>query len=226
MRDNTSIEDIEWLLARSAAFDAGFSLLTSAKLIAKNGSGEEILEKINQWEKARMSNAFSEDQKKQMEDISAEFSLETVSENRWNLIPYSVQRFEHKYKIRQPGEPIWSVFLFKNENKKQPIQFILTAENTAASNISFEIDDFKSITFDITINPDQYLKYDGGSEVVLYSNTWNEIKRIPIDPEKLVIGNGEHEIKVDCRFAGKNEASLKLELKTAGDPEKVIGGFE
>lgn len=45
-----------------------------------------------------------------MENIKAEFSLETVSDGVWNLIPVEVKRFEHKLIIRQPGEPVWSTF--------------------------------------------------------------------------------------------------------------------
>lgn len=221
MRDNTSLEDIEWMLARSAAFDAGYALVTSVDLVSKNGFGDEILEKIKQWEKARLGGAFTDGQKKRMENIKDEFSLITVSENSWDLTPYSVHRFEHELKIRQPGEPVWSVFDYENEFSSQPMQFILTTKNTTVSGISIEIDDFKKIELDISLGKGENLKYNGGSEVVLYDKSWNRIKGIPIDPEKLFVGSGDHKIKVDCNFSDKEEASLKLEIKTAGNPEKV-----
>ncbi len=222
MRANTSIEDIEWMLARSAAFDAGYALVTSTELVGKNGFAEEILEKIKQWEKARISNAFSVDQKKRMEDIKGEFTLENISENTWNLIPFSVQRFEHKFRIRQPGEPVLTSFSFRNEHSEQPLQFILkTTNGTAASDITIEIDDFKKINLKVLIQKNQYLKYTGGNVAVLYDESWNKIKDIQIDPDKLTVGKGDHKIKVDCKFSGSDESSLKLELKTAGFPEKV-----
>ena len=222
MRDNTSIEDIEWMLARSAAFDAGYALVTSNKLVKKNGFGNEILEKIAQWEKARLGGAFSIDQKKRMEDIKAEFSLETLGKGKWNLIPYHLQRFEHKFRVRQPGEPIWSTFDFNNMNGEQALQFILTTTNeSTASNISIEIDNYKKIALPLKLGPNQNLKYDGEKEVVLYDKSWNKIKSIFIDTEKLTLGKGEHKIKIDCVFTGSDKASLKLELKTKGTPESV-----
>ena len=219
----TSIEDIEWMLARSAAFDAGYALLTSPQIIQNNGYGDEILEKIKQWEKARMSGAFSKDQKLRMENVSNEFSLETLSENSWNLIPYSVERFEHKSRIRQPGEPVWSTFSFKNINERQSLQFILTTTNgVTVSNITFEIDDFKKVAFSMTLKPEQYLKYDGGEKVILYDKFWNKIKDIGVDTDKLVLGKGNHNIKVDCKFSdNSNKSGLKLEFRTAGTSEKV-----
>ena len=222
MRDNTSIEDIEWMLARSAAFDAGYALVTSNDLVDKNGFGNEILEKIKQWEIVRMSKSFSADQKKRMEDIKTEFTLKTISEGKWNLFPFDVQRFEHKLIIRQPGEPVWSTFNFNNINEAQPLQFILTtANNASASNLFIEIDDFKKIDLNVSIAPNQNLKYEGGTEVVLYDKSWNKIKSIKIDPSKLSLTKGSHKIKIDCKFSGSENASLKLELKTIGKPERI-----
>ncbi len=221
MRDNTSLEDIEWMLARSAAFDAGYALVTSVDLVNKNGFGDEILEKIKQWEEARLGGAFTDEQKKRMENINDEFSLERISDSNWGLTPYSVQRFEHELKVRQPGEPVWSVFDYDNIFSSQPLQFILTTKNTTVSGISIEIDDFKKIELDISIQKGENLKYNGGTEVVLYDKSWNRIKSIPVDSEKFMVSTGDHKIKVDCTFSAKEEASLKLEIKTAGKQEKV-----
>lgn len=222
MRDNTSIEDIEWMLARSAAFDAGYALVTSNKLVEKNGFGEEILEKIKQWEKARMSKAFTEDQKKRMENIQAEFTLETVSENQWNLYPYNVQRYEHKRIIRQPGEPVWSTFEFENIHKEQPLQFILTTtKKSSASKLFIEIDDYKKIDLEITLAAGENLKYEAGKNIVLYDKSWNRLESIRIDPSLLLLSKGKHKIKIGCEFSGSEEASLKLELKTIGEAEEV-----
>jgi len=222
MRDNTSIEDIEWMLARSAAFDAGYALVTSDALVEKNGFGDVILEKIKQWEKARMAKAFSADQKKRMEDIKAEFTLETNTEGKWNLFPYNVQRFEHKLIIRQPGEPVWSSFEFNNIYKEQALQFILSTTNqSTASKLFIEIDDYKKVELNISISPNQNLKYSGGSEVVLYDKSWNKIKTIQVNPEMFYLSRGAHKIKVDCEFSGSENASLKLELKTKGLAEEV-----
>ncbi|MCL6267101.1 hypothetical protein [Flagellimonas myxillae] len=221
MHENTSLEDIEWMLARSAGFDAGYALVTSAELISKNGFGDQILEKIKQWEKARMSKVFSKDQKKRMEDIGNEFTLESSSEDSWDLIPYEVYRFEHKFKVRQPGEPIWSSFDLNNTNTKQPLQFILSAKGNTVNHITVEINGFKKNSLEVTLQPGQYLKYNGGKEAVLYSKTWNRIRSIPMDAGQWTINKGDNTLQVDCQFHGTEEASLKLELKTAGHPEEV-----
>jgi hypothetical protein len=217
----TSIEDIEWMLARSAAFDAGYALVTNADIIRQNGYGDQILEQIRQWEKARMNGAFNDDQKKRMENIKSEYTLETIGEDQWNLIPFEVKRYEHKYLQVQPGQPTFTTFNYNNPYNEQCPEFIITSVNSSASNISIEIDDFKKIDLNISIKPKEYLKYKGGNEVVLYSENWQKIKSLPVDPDKFRISNGDHSFKVDCSFTGTEGALLKLEIKTAGEPEEV-----
>ena len=42
------------MLARSAAFDAGYAFVTSYEALEGNGFADRILEAIGAWEKARM----------------------------------------------------------------------------------------------------------------------------------------------------------------------------
>jgi hypothetical protein len=62
MQPETSVEDIEWMLARSAAFDAGYAFVTSFEDLEENGRSDEILGLIGRWEEARMADAFTPDQ--------------------------------------------------------------------------------------------------------------------------------------------------------------------
>jgi hypothetical protein len=221
MRPTTSIEDIEWMLARSAAFDAGYALVTSASVFEKNGCGEQILEKIREWEKARMSGAFNESQKKRMEKIKNEFTLKVSGENQWLLIPYEVQRYEHMHRELQPGQPASSMFTFHNPYAEQSIGFIFTVKDGPVNDISIEIDNHKKIVLPIEIRQGENLKYEGGNVVQLYSGNWTVIKTLHVNKDDFRMGNGDHYISVDCSFPSDDKGTLKLEVKTAGDPETV-----
>ena len=99
LREETSVEDAEWLLARAAGFDAGFALamsLDSNAQQAADGSSVgkisentgNILEAISLWETARMSKAFPEDIKLNLQDINQEFHLDEIPgiKNQWELL--------------------------------------------------------------------------------------------------------------------------------------------
>lgn len=51
-----------------------------------------------------MSGAFAPEQKKSMQNIKNEFHLEQTGENKWDLRPYHIERFEHLQKISQPAK--------------------------------------------------------------------------------------------------------------------------
>ena len=214
---NTSIEDIEWLLARSAAFDAGYTLVTNKENVAQNGQSDYIIKAIREWENARLRGAFPKELKKEMEHIANEYTLTEVTPDSWNLFPYSLQRFKHANVERQPGEPVVSSWKFNNLNDRQPIQFILKA-NDRISNITLEIANYSTVKLDVTLDIDQYLKYDGGDKIVVCDKSWNPIRSISIDPNKMNMPKGEFPIIFSCNFSKKGDVAkfVSGEFKTKG----------
>jgi hypothetical protein len=221
MRPSTSIEDIEWMLSRSAGFDAGYALVTNASIVEKNGYGELILEKIGAWEKARMSGAFNTGQKKRMENIKNEFTLMKAGENEWDLIQYEVQRFEHAPRDLQPGQPNTSSFSFSNPYDEQEMGFIITSREGSIADITIDINNHTRVSLPVVINPGEALKYQGGREAVIYSDSWNVIKKISVDESGLKLASGGNRIDIGCRFPSENKGVMKIEIRAAGSPERI-----
>lgn len=214
---NTSIEDIEWLLARTAAFDAGYTLVTDKKNVAGNGQAAAIIKAIREWEDARLSGAFPAELKKEMEHTANEYTLTQRGEGSWSLYPYAVQRFKHDNVVRQPGEPVVSKWMFDNKYDRQPVQFVLKA-NDRISDISMEIANFSTVTLDVPLEAGDYMKYAGGDAVVIYDGNWNPKRSIAVDPQKMNIPAGESQIIFSCKFAQaeNTEKQVSGEFKTIG----------
>jgi hypothetical protein len=222
MHPTTSVEDIEWMLARSAGFDAGYGFVTSLDVLKKNGKADEILRLLGEWEKARMANAFTTEQKQMMQDISKEYRLETAGDGRWNLLPVSSYKFKHEKKTRQPGEPLYSTFEFENPAEEQPLQFILTAVDAAIRNITLEIDNHKVITLPVTLKAGESLKYAGGNFAAYFNSSWNMIKDIPIGKSVPNVGPGSHTLNFDCSFSEEGkEPQAKMEVRLMGKADNV-----
>ena len=221
MTSDTSIEDIEWMLARSAAFNAGYAFYTDYESLEENGHSEEVLKLLDEWEKARMSGSFKADQKQRMQDIDNEFHLETVNESEWALYEVYSHKFTHEKKEKQPGEPLHSTFTFENPAEKQPMNFILTLWEGSAKDFNFEIDHFKQIELPVTLEPGQSIKYSGGDTATIYNKNWKKIKEIGIDVSRLSLSTGTHTLSLDCKFSENKEAYVKLEIRTLGRAERV-----
>ncbi len=212
---NTSIEDINWLLARSAAFDAGYTQVTDGKKVAENGQAEKIITAIREWEKARLGGAFPAELKKEMEHISNEYVLETVAENSWNLYACKPVRFIHQNAVRQPGEPVVSKWTYKNEYKRQPLCFILKANDTV-SDISLEIGNFSTVNIPVKLKKGDAIRYDGGKEIQICDKNWRTIQTIAVDASKLEAPKGDISLIFSCKFASSEDTEKKLsaEFKT------------
>ncbi len=178
MRYNTPVEDIEWMLARSAAFNAGYAFVSDDRAMKTNGQAGEILKLIGEWEKARMGNAFSEEQKERMKDINNEFSLETTAENQWNLRQIQSFKFKHEDKVRQPGEPLFSTFKFENQEENANLNFILTATDATISKLKIELDNNRDIKIPVSLNAGQSAKYTGGDWIEILDENLQKVRRI------------------------------------------------
>jgi len=218
-------EEIEWIQARSAAFDAGY-LLRMDESIETNGFKEELFSLVKDWQEARNSHSFTTEQLKAFEDPSSEFHLQRVGDKKWQLYPVKLQPgYEHKFRHVQTGEPVASHFKTDNPYQAQPFQLYIIAtatEGNKASTVSaleIEVNQYQSIRIDEPLKAGDRIIIDGKA-VWLCDNTWNKLK-------KLEIGSlpnwdkGTNELTVKSEFSGDQAPVLKFDCKFTGMPQDV-----
>jgi hypothetical protein len=218
-------EEVEWIQARSAAFNAGY-LLRVNESIETNGYKDQLFEAIREWQKARKANAFSSEQRERMKIPKNEFHLEKRGENSWELFPVRLGRgYEHKYKEVQTGEPVTSDFEFNNPYHEQPLQFYINVQTVnnnltaSLSNIQFKINNYQSIELNVPLKGGD-LVYCDGQKVYLCDKTWNKLKVISTEKVPLCPG-GSVKISVTSEFSDSLSPKLAIEFKTIGKPEVV-----
>lgn len=216
---NTSLEDINWLLARSAAFDAGYTLVTDGAKVAANGQSEAIITAIREWEKARLGDAFPPELKKEMEHLANEYVLEATGADSWNLYACQPVRQTHRNAARQPGEPVVSKWTYNNRYERQPLRFLLKANDTV-DGLTLEIGNFSTVEIPVTLQPGQWLKYDGGDAFTVYDGNWNALQTLPAKAAALVVPEGETSLNFSCHFASPEDTdkAVTAEFKTYAQP--------
>lgn len=221
MTSEISLADIEWMLARSAAFDAGYAFVTSFEALAENGNSDEILRLLGEWEKARLSGAFDAELKQRMEDLNNEFHLEAVNDNIWQIYQVHSYKFTYDKKVRQPGEPLYGSYSFDNPEKNQQLNLTLTAANGDLENIRLELDNYKEVLLPLTLYTGQILQYQGGDKATIYNSNWQKLKEIVFDSSNFKVTSGSHTLNFECTFSGEGEPQAKLEIRVIGEAEKV-----
>ncbi len=222
MTSSTSLEDIEWLMARSAGFDAGFAFVTDMKSIKENGNSDQIFSILKNWETARLAGVFTEGQKEKMRDISTEFRLKKTDEKHLVLTQIYSHKFKHEYKTRQPGEPLYSTFSFDNQGNAQPLGVIVTAKNSNISDIKIEINNYKTLEFPVVLKEGESLKITDGEKAVIYDANRNPLSTISLLKSDLMIQQGKQTLTFDCNFnKAADDANANVELIVAGENETI-----
>jgi len=211
----TSLEDIEWMLAKSVAYNAGYGFVCNYKSLEENGLTDQILDLIGLWEKVRMDQVFNNETKEILKDPMFEFHIEQSGDKQSELYEFSVQRYEYATQQRQPGELKWSVFKFNNPYDSQALQFVITVPKTLVfENPVLEIDNTNTIEIPIKLEHGYILKYSGGEQLTVFDREWNILSTQPVANTSLMLDQGRHSIKMKGEVVGKNPQPVKIELKT------------
>ena len=229
LRPDTCLEDAEWLLARAAGFDAGFTLATSlastAQLAADPASADTarrfgataaILATIAEWETARMSGAFPAELKLRLRDNLREFHLQPVQKLEWDLREVAVTR--HPYLV---GTSDTAAFFLTNHFAAQPLQLIVRSQSTTPiGELTIELNGATVLVQPGGSLPAMgSLRLTGDSEVVLADNTWKELARRKLSPQQTSLPVGTSVLRI--RAALPEGDKLQLEFRVMGPATRI-----
>ncbi len=144
-----------------------------------------------------------------MQDVNNEFELRAGNE----IVQVDSKKFVYQNREKQPGEPTYATCNFEGYQESSSLGFILTACESNISNITLEIDNYKTIQSPVGLNDGEILKYTGDNKAKVYDANWNLIKTIDILRDDFETDKGEHAINFSCEFEG-DKGEVKIELRT------------
>lgn len=220
VRPNTTVEDIEWMLARGAGYNAGFALSARIEALKKNKDTDEILDLIRIWEKARLSGAFTTKKREQLKDVSKEFHLEEVSDTEWKLMMFQDHDFSFEKTEGQPGQPTYAEWKFSNVTGEQPFRTIISLEGEGTvSDITFEVSNYAVLTIPEKLSSGQVLNIARTGLLTI-----TDAKGIVIKERKVknlpIVGDGSHSIQFDCKVEN-GSPTIKVKVRLDGKEETV-----
>jgi len=217
----TSAEDIEWMMARAAGYNAGFAMVASYNSLKKNPNTNQLLELIRLWQEAYKAKIFSADQVVRLKNPENDFHLENDN-NGWKLYPFKKYRFEHFKQVFQPGQPTFSEWLFENSDAEQPLNFNLTiiGNEGIVSNPWIELDNYFKLELPGEFKVGYSIACDGKT-VKLYNDKGSFTKEIILTQSIPNLTSGQHSLKFDCDFPGEQELKIRFIVKTISSPELI-----
>jgi len=217
----TTAEDIEWMMARAAGYNAGFALVARYQSLQKNPNTSQLLGLINQWQEAGKEKIFSADQLARLKNPENDFHLEK-EEQGWKLYPYKKYKFEHIKKALQSGQPTFSEWQFENKDTAQPLNFTLTfmGKEGAISNPAIELDGYFRLELSGEYEAGNSIVCDG-TTIKIYDNKGSFKKEITLKQVIPSLKTGKHTIRFDCKFPDENELTNRFIIKTISTPEII-----
>lgn len=98
---HTTVEDIEWLMALAAGWEAGVELHVEIDDFNQNPNRAELVRKIYLWEEARLAGVFTEAQKRDFRQTDRIHSLERAADGTWCV--KFVRRWQQPTLMLQPA---------------------------------------------------------------------------------------------------------------------------
>jgi len=217
----TTTEDIEWMMARAAGYNAGFALVAYYKSLIKNPNTAQLLELIRLWQEAYKKRIFSEEQLSRLKNPETDFHLERT-ESGWKLYPFKKYKFEHSKQLLQPGQPTFSEWEFENKDDKQPLSFSLTimGKEGIINNPWLELDGYYKLELPGEFKAGYSIVCDGG-KIKLYNEKGNFNKDIPLNQPVPEWTAGKHTLKFDCEFPDESLLKIRAVFKTRSNPEVI-----
>jgi len=219
----TSLEEMEWMLARAAGWNAGYALVVNPIALSKNLYTAEVIEAIRTWEEAKQRDIFTEAQKKLLKAGEYDFSLRKINENEFQLQHYRKEGFKHENLVLQPGQPHYSEWEFKSTSEEQDLYFRLfaTGEEGELENIVLELDGSQTLAVPISLKAGYSCISDGKGNLLLYGPRGSLKKKVEVDWEQHRLDKGSHTLRVSCSYNGDSDLELQGVVKLKDKVELI-----
>ena len=216
LTDSTTMSEMEWMLARAAAYNAGFAMVARPGALRANPLTPALLDAIREWESARTSGVFSASQQERLKDARREFHLETISANASRLSEHALSAVLVRENVeRQPGEPTATTWPVQQDWEAQRMQFRLAVPGRKGSvrNFRLQIDRAAEILLPVVLRAGESLVCDGSDSCQVLDASGTLQSTLRLASALPVIAAGPHTVTLDSERGGDVAPRVELQFR-------------
>lgn len=222
LNESTTLQEVEFMLARSAGYDAGYALYAMLDDMKANSEFESIAQAIRTWEEARLKKIFNEEQSEQLRDVNNDFSLDKSPGDEFVLQYYTKMYFELAERPVQPGQPN-DVSLDFEAGEEQPFYIVIGAVGASGSisNINIDFNGYTTHSVNVELKPNWSVTYRGGDKILVYDEAGRLKTTLDFDGENLVLRRGMNNIRISADFSSGSDIELQGYIRLKGKTERI-----
>lgn len=216
----STLEDLEWALSESAGFDSGYAMTINSNTLRRHGQIDKLLEAINNWDKLREAQAFTDEQKIRLKDPQTEWHLEKTDEQTYNLYPLSISKhFRCNMAEMQPGQPGGADWSWSS-----PYESVYAIRLKVDGDGTIKDPSFTTpkgvIKFPCEISDRQYLLYTFDGKAVVTDKNYNVINEVTPQGNALLPA-GSSAVAFSCEQISEDAPEVIIRYITKGTPEVI-----
>ena len=213
-RQATSMEELEWFLAKAAAFDAGFGLFFNAETMQRHGLANIMLNTIRIWETLRLSHAFTDKMKEAFKDPYSDWHIKKEDTSFYLYPQHNSRRYfcnltDDHWEWRSPYTSEFALSITV-EGKGSISDLVITTPNGMLS-------------FPCTIKAGQYLIYDFEGNACITDLNYNKLGDVTAEGVS-VLNEGISEVTFTCKVKTeeRKKPDVAIRYHTHGDAQKLL----
>ena len=218
VQQSTTIEDVEWMLSKSAAYDAGYGMVVGQAVVRRYGQLGRIMDLACAWNDLRLSGMLSEEQKEAMKDPYQDWHLERDDEGGFWLYPlYVSPRHICRFVEGENGLYVAGPWEWKREEEGSFGLRVYVEGKGEIQNPVVHIGD-EELLFPCTVKANQFLVYDFDTVAYITDLEYNTIETVtPVG--QALLPEGQTEVRFSCTFANPRLApKVSLRYLTREEP--------
>jgi len=210
----TAPDDIDWMLARAAGFDAGYALVLRKEAL-DNPQMEEIIRRINLWTAAQRQGLFDADLRKWLKDPRHDARL-VEKEGSLYLQQFEKYAMAYEARVLQPGQPTAQYMDFENRQSDQVPLVVIHAsgDEGAITNPVIELDNAYRLELPVRLEAGQTLMMSGAEKQFrLYDRKGRLLRKADTEKSLPGLNSGWHTLGFDCTTDANTQVKINIEIK-------------
>ncbi|MBR4147852.1 MAG: hypothetical protein IKU00_08200 [Bacteroidales bacterium] len=197
-QSSTTLEDLEWLLSKAVAFDAGYGLVIDRIALKRHGQLDKMMALVKAWNRVCDENLLTPTQKEELGDPYTDWHLEPESDESYLLFPVRLSR-GYRCIIAKAG-PIEDTWLWKSEETNEAA---LRVEIKGQGEIRqpMLITAMDTLRFPCVVKAGQYLLCDFDGIARVTDADYRTLKEFAMDTA-LILPEGESTVIFKCEVKG------------------------
>lgn len=196
---STTLEELEWMLSKAAALNAGYGLVIDRSATKRHGQLEKMMALVKAWNQVRDADVLTKEQREDLLDPYADWHLEPCGENSYLLYPVHLSR-RYRCAVSSVIGPINEVWTWKASSQR-PVSVSIEVKGQGEIRQPLLVVGGDTLHIPCTVKAGQMLRCGFNGKAVLMDSDYQVLKTISME-RQLILPEGESEAAFSCEVKG------------------------